>query len=84
MIAVISGVLGLALSWWASLYLLRIAMASDGTLPTDLTVTTGLLNAVCPLMTDTRCAVGDPPALGILPNIPASKALVVLQLNLPH
>ena len=32
-IALISGVLGLALSWWASLYLLRIALASDGTLP---------------------------------------------------
>lgn len=35
-IAVISGVLGLALSWWASLYLLRIALASDGTPPIDL------------------------------------------------
>lgn len=61
-----------------------LTATSDGTLPTDLTVTTGLLNAVCPLMTDTRCAVGDPPKLGILPNIPASQALVVLQLNLPH
>ena len=28
--------MGLALSWWASLYLLRIALASDGTLPIDL------------------------------------------------
>jgi hypothetical protein len=35
-------------------------------------------------MTDTRCAVGDPPKLGILPNIPASQALVILQLNLPR
>jgi hypothetical protein len=57
---------------------------TEGTLPTTFTVTSGLLNAVCPLMTDTRCAVGDPPKLGILPNIPASKALVVLQLDLPR
>jgi hypothetical protein len=57
---------------------------TEGTLPTTFTVTSGLLNAVCPLMADTRCAVGDPPKLGILPNIPASKALVVLQLDLPR
>ena len=57
---------------------------TEGTLPTTFSVTGGLLNAVCPLMTDTRCAVGDPPKLGILPNIPASKALVVLQLDLPR
>jgi hypothetical protein len=56
----------------------------EGTLPTTFSVTGGLLNAVCPLMTDIRCAVGDPPKLGILPNIPASKALVVLQLDLPR
>jgi hypothetical protein len=61
-----------------------LTAAADGTLPTDVTVTSGLLNAVCPLMTDTRCAVGDPPKLGILPNIPASQALVILQLNLPR
>ena len=61
-----------------------LTSTADGTLPVDFTVTSGLLNAVCPLMTDTRCAVGDPPKLGILPNIPASQALVVLQLNLPH
>ena len=53
-------------------------------LPTDVTVTSGLLNAVCPLLIETRCAIGDPPELGIQPAIPASKALVVLQLNLPR
>lgn len=56
----------------------------EGTLPTDLTVTSGLLNAVCPLLIETRCATGDPPDLGIQPDIPAGKALVVVQLNLPR
>jgi len=60
-----------------------LTASAEGTLPTRLSVTSGLLNAVCPLMTDTRCAVGDPPKLAILPDIPASKALVVLQLDLP-
>lgn len=61
-----------------------LASVSEGTLPTNLSVTSGLLNAVCPLLTDSRCAVGDPPQLTIQPDIPASKALVVLQLNLPR
>ncbi|TCO47499.1 hypothetical protein EV646_10548 [Kribbella antiqua] len=56
---------------------------TDGMLPTNLTVTGGLLNAVCPLLTETRCAVGDPPVLGVLQGIPADKALVVVQLDLP-
>ncbi|MEV5961882.1 hypothetical protein AB0L70_08980 [Kribbella sp. NPDC051952] len=61
-----------------------ISSAAEGTLPTSVSVTSGLLNAVCPLLTDIRCAVGDPPNLAIQPDIPASKALVVLQLNLPR
>jgi hypothetical protein len=56
----------------------------EGGLPTNLTVAGGeLLNAVCPLLTETRCAVGNPPKLSVLPGIPADKALVVLQLDLP-
>lgn len=61
-----------------------LTAGAEGTLPTSVTVTTGLLNAVCPLLTETRCAVGDPPHLGIQSGIPASKALVVLQLDLPR
>ncbi|WP_350279278.1 hypothetical protein [Kribbella sp. HUAS MG21] len=61
-----------------------LTASAEGTLPTDVTVTSGLLNAVCPLLTETRCAVGDPPRLRIQPDIPASKALVVLQLDLPR
>lgn len=57
---------------------------ADGSLPTDITVTTGLLNAICPLLSETRCAVGDPPRLGIRQGIPAARALVVLQLDLPR
>jgi hypothetical protein len=56
---------------------------TDGTLPTNLTVAGGLLNAVCPLLIETRCAVGNPPELGVLQGIPADRALVVLQLDLP-
>ncbi|MEU4603322.1 hypothetical protein AB0F43_10120 [Kribbella sp. NPDC023972] len=56
----------------------------EGGLPTNLTVAGGeLLNAVCPLLTETRCAVGNPPKLSVLQGIPADKALVVLQLDLP-
>jgi hypothetical protein len=61
-----------------------LTASAEGTLPTDVTVTTGLLNAVCPLLTETRCAVGNPPRLRIQPDIPADKALVVLQLDLPR
>nr|WP_238350664.1 hypothetical protein [Kribbella shirazensis] len=61
-----------------------LTASAEGTLPTDVKVTTGLLNAVCPLLTETRCAVGDPPRLTIQSDIPASKALVVLQLDLPR
>jgi hypothetical protein len=55
----------------------------DGSLPTDLVVAGGLLNAVCPQLKETRCAVGETPSLGIKRGIPASQALVVLQLDLP-
>jgi hypothetical protein len=56
----------------------------DGTLPTDLIVSGGgLRNAVCPLLTETRCAVGEPPGMAVQPGIPADEALVVLQLDLP-
>ena len=68
----------------ASTAIRPLASASEGALPASLFVTSGLLNATCPLMADTRCAVGDPPKLGIMPEIPSSKALVVLQLNLPR
>lgn len=58
---------------------------SDGGLPTDLSVSGGeLLNVVCPLLIETRCAVGNPPKLSVLQGIPADKALVVLQLDLPQ
>ncbi|TDD27090.1 hypothetical protein E1218_11495 [Kribbella turkmenica] len=58
---------------------------AEGGLPTNLTVRGGrLLNAVCPLLTETRCAVGNPPELSVLQGIPADKALVVLQLDLPQ
>ncbi|TDD55436.1 hypothetical protein E1263_26170 [Kribbella antibiotica] len=63
---------------------LRPLLAPDeDTLPTSVSVSSGLLNAVCPLLTETRCAVGDPPNLTIRPDIPASQALVVIQLDLP-
>ncbi|GAA1590074.1 hypothetical protein GCM10009789_49620 [Kribbella sancticallisti] len=56
----------------------------DSTLPTNLVVSGGgLLNAVCPELPETRCAVGEPPGLGIQQGIPAGRALAVLQLNLP-
>ncbi|MEU4193183.1 hypothetical protein AB0E69_14900 [Kribbella sp. NPDC026611] len=61
-----------------------LAGITEGTLPTNVAVTTGLLNAVCPLLTEPRCAVGDPPRLSIQSGIPANKALVVLQLDLPR
>ncbi|WP_427886252.1 hypothetical protein ACQHIV_26875 [Kribbella sp. GL6] len=61
-----------------------LTASADGSLPTDVTVTSGLLNAVCPLLPEPRCAVGDPPHLAIEPGIPAGKALVVLQLDLPR
>lgn len=56
----------------------------DGTLPTNYQISGGgLRNAVCPALAETRCAVGEPPGLGIQQGIPAGQALVVLQLNLP-
>jgi hypothetical protein len=61
-----------------------LAAATDGTLPTDLAVSGGgLLNAACPLLAETRCAVGQPPKLGIQQGLPAARALAVLQLDLP-
>jgi hypothetical protein len=68
----------------ASAAIKPLTSSAGGALPTDVTVTTGLLNAICPLLAETRCAVGDPPILGIQSGIPASKALVVLQLDLPR
>ncbi|HEY3558220.1 MAG TPA: hypothetical protein VGL05_12185 [Kribbella sp.] len=61
-----------------------LTASADAALPTDVKVTSGLLNAVCPLLTEPRCAVGDPPHLTIQSGIPAGKALVVLQLDLPR
>ena len=61
-----------------------LTASAEGTLPTDITVTSGLLNAVCPLLTEPRCAAGDPPHLTIRSGIPAARALVVLQLDLPR
>ncbi|MFI5711006.1 hypothetical protein [Kribbella sp. NPDC051620] len=56
----------------------------DPTLPTNYQISGGsLLNAVCPEMTETRCAVGEPPGLGIQQGIPADQSLAVLQLDLP-
>jgi hypothetical protein len=60
-----------------------LTAVTDGVIPTNVTVAGGVLNAVCPLLIETRCAVGNPPALGVLQGIPADKALVVLQLDLP-
>jgi hypothetical protein len=68
----------------ASAALKPLTAEVDGTLPTDLVVSGGgLVNATCPLLTETRCAVGEPPGMAVLPGIPADQALVVLQLNLP-
>jgi hypothetical protein len=62
-----------------------LTASADGSIPTNITVEGGrLLNAVCPLLVETRCTVPDPPKLRIRPNIPADKALVVLQLDLPQ
>ncbi|GAA1689220.1 hypothetical protein GCM10009745_37740 [Kribbella yunnanensis] len=60
-----------------------LIMPAESTLPTTVSVSAGLLNAVCPLLPETRCAVGDPPALTIRPDIPVAEALVVIQLDLP-
>jgi hypothetical protein len=62
-----------------------LTASSNGGLPTNLSVIGGeLLNAVCPLLTEILCAVGNPPKLSVLQGIPADKALVVLQLDLPQ
>ncbi|TDW90357.1 hypothetical protein EV137_4173 [Kribbella pratensis] len=61
-----------------------LTASAASALPTDITITSGLLNVVCPLLDEPRCAVGDPPHLTVRPGIPAGKALVVLQLNLPR
>jgi hypothetical protein len=64
---------------------IRPLTITEGRLPVILTVTGGgLLNAVCPLLNETRCAVGEPPELSVLQRIPSDKALVVLQLDLPQ
>jgi hypothetical protein len=68
----------------ASAAIKPLTASTDGTLPTDIVVSGGgLLNVVCPLLTETRCAVGEPPGMAVQPGIPADEALVVLQLNLP-
>jgi hypothetical protein len=62
-----------------------LTAGTDGTLPTYFKVSgTGLLNATCPRLAETRCAVGTPPGLGVRPGIPADLALAVLQLDLPR
>ncbi|RZT15472.1 hypothetical protein EV649_6265 [Kribbella sp. VKM Ac-2569] len=61
-----------------------LTASAASAMPTDITITSGLLNVVCPLLDEPRCAVGDPPRLTVRPGIPAGKALVVLQLNLPR
>ncbi|MFI7060668.1 hypothetical protein ACIBL3_06790 [Kribbella sp. NPDC050124] len=69
----------------ASAAIRPLTAITESGLPTNLIVTGGeLLNAVCPLLTETRCAVGNPPKLSVLQGIPADKALVVLQLDLPQ
>jgi hypothetical protein len=61
-----------------------LTAATDGTLPTNIVVSGGgLLNAMCPQLTEPRCAVGEPPGMGVQQGIPADRALAVLQLNLP-
>jgi hypothetical protein len=68
----------------ASAAIKPLTASVDGTLPTNLIVSGGgLLNAVCPMLTETRCAVGEPPGMAVQPGIPANEALVVLQLDLP-
>jgi hypothetical protein len=68
----------------ASAAIRPLAAELDGTLPTNLIISGGgLLNAVCPELAEPRCAVGEPPGLGIQQGIPAGQALAVLQLNLP-
>jgi hypothetical protein len=68
----------------ASSALSPLTAGTDGTLPTNITVSGGgLLNAVCPQLAETRCAVGEPPGLGVQQGLPADRALAVLQLNLP-
>jgi hypothetical protein len=68
----------------ASAAISPLAADTDSTLPTNLSVSGGgLLNVVCPRLKETRCAVGEPPGLGIQQGIPAAQALAVLQLNLP-
>lgn len=68
----------------ASSALSPLTAGTDGTLPTNIVVSGGgLLNVVCPQLTETRCAVGEPPRMGVQRGIPADRALAVLQLNLP-
>lgn len=68
----------------ASAALSPLTAGVDGTLPTNYQISgDGLLNATCPELTETRCAVGEPPGLGIQQGIPAGQSLAVLQLNLP-
>jgi hypothetical protein len=68
----------------ASAALSPLSSAIDGTLPTNYQIAGGgLLNATCPDMIETRCAVGEPPGLGIQQGLPAGQSLAVLQLNLP-
>jgi putative ABC transport system permease protein len=71
-IAVISGVLGLALSWWASLYLLRIALASDGTLPLDLSPDARAIGFAILMSVVTSVLFGLLPALRATASLPRS------------
>jgi predicted permease len=71
-IAVISGVLGLALSWWASLYLLRIALAADGTLPIDLSPDARAIGFAILMSVMTSVLFGLMPALRATAGMPRS------------
>ena len=72
MIAIISGVLGLALSWWASLYLLRIALPSDGTLPIDLSPDARAIGFTILMSVVTSVLFGLMPALRATARMPRS------------
>jgi predicted permease len=68
----ISGALGLALSWWASLYLLRIALVSDGTLPLDLSPDARAVGFAILVSVVTSVLFGLMPALRATAGMPRS------------
>ncbi len=75
LIAGLSGVLGIIISWWVSQYLLRVALLTEGVLPIDLTpdarvlaftgavsVLTAVLFGLLPALRATSSTTGLPPA----------------------